>query len=341
MNELELRDPLFLLAALLGPVIIWLAVRGGGRLSYSSVQLVEGTGHSLRHRAAHLPALLLGVACALLAIAFAGPRIGDATTEVHREGIAIELAIDVSGSMDARDFVRGDMGVSRLDTVKEIVSHFIKGDEEDLGGRPDDLIGLVVFARYADAICPLTLDHLNLDHILGQVEINFDPNEQGTSVGEGLALAVERLHRHPAKSKVIILLTDGVSNMGAIAPLQAASLAAQHDIKVYAIGAGRTGLAPVPFQTPDGRTVIRRARVELDEKSLQEIASRTGGRYFHAASSEGLTEVYEEIDALERTEITEVRYLQYSEHFDTWVMASLGCVAAAGLLASSVLRRYP
>ena len=340
MTGWELRDPLFLLVGLLAPVIGWLAMRGGGRLAYSSLQLVESTGRSLRHRIAHLPAWLTGIACLLLAIAFAGPRIGDATTEVHREGIAIEIAIDVSGSMDARDFVRADVGVSRLDTVKAIVSRFVKGDG-DLTGRPDDLIGLVVFARFADAICPLTLDHLNLDHILDQVEINFDPDEQGTSVGEGLALAVERLHRHPAKSKVIILLTDGVNNTGAIDPLQAASLAARHDIKVYAIGAGRTGLAPVPFRTPNGRSVIRRARVELDEKTLQEIASRTGGRYFHAASAEGLEAVYQEIDALERTQITEVRYLQYSEHYDRWVLASLGVLAVAGLLAGSVLRRFP
>ncbi|MCP4040307.1 MAG: VWA domain-containing protein, partial [bacterium] len=213
--------------------------------------------------------------------------------------------------------------------------------DDDLGGRPDDLVGVVVFALYADAICPLTLDHLNLDHILGQVEINPDPKEQGTSVGEGLALAVERLHRHRAKSKVIILLTDGVSNSGAIDPLQAAALAAQHDIKVYAIGAGRTGLAPVPVKMPDGRTVVRRARVELDEKTLQEIAQRTGGRYFHAASSEGLEEVYREIDELERTQITEVRYLQYSEHYDRWVVASLGCIGVAALLGNTVLRRFP
>ncbi len=340
MTGFELRDPLFLLVGLLAPLVVWLAVRGGGRLAYSSLQLIESTGRSLRHRMAHLPALLSGIACALLAVAFAGPRIGDATTEVHREGIAIEIAIDVSGSMDARGFVSGDMGISRLDAVKGIVSRFVTGDD-DLGGRPDDLVGLVVFALYADAICPLTLDHLNLDHILGQVEINPDPNEQGTSVGEGLALAVERLHRHRAKSKVIILLTDGVSNSGAIDPLQAAALAAQHDIKVYAIGAGRTGLAPVPVKMPDGRTVVRRARVELDEKTLQEIAQRTGGRYFHAASSEGLEEVYREIDELERTQITEVRYLQYSEHYDRWVVASLGCIGVAALLGNTVLRRFP
>jgi Ca-activated chloride channel family protein len=340
MNQWELRDPLFLLVGLLAPVVIWLAVRGGGRLLYSSIALFDQTGSSLRLRLAQLPAVLLGLACVLLAVAFAGPRVGDATTEVHREGIAIQMAIDVSGSMDARDFVSGNMGISRLDTVKEIVSRFVVG-EGDLPGRPDDLIGLVVFARYADAICPLTLDHLNLDHILGDVEINQDPNEQGTSVGEGLALAVERLHRHPAKSKVIILLTDGVSNQGSIDPLQAATLAAEHDIRVYAIGAGRTGLAPVPVRMSDGRTVLRRVRVELDEKTLQEIAARTGGRYFHAAGAKGLEEVYREIDELERTEITEIRYLQYSEHYDVWVAGSLLCVGLAALLGSSVLRRFP
>lgn len=340
MNQWELRDPLFLLVGLLAPVVIWLAVRGGGRLLYSSIALFDQTGSSLRLRLAQLPAWLLGLACVLLAVAFAGPRVGDSTTEVHREGIAIQMAIDVSGSMDARDFVSGNMGISRLDTVKEIVSRFVVG-EGDLPGRPDDLIGLVVFARYADAICPLTLDHLNLDHILGDVEINQDPDEQGTSVGEGLALAVERLHRHPAKSKVIILLTDGVSNQGSIGPLQAATLAAEHDIRVYAIGAGRTGLAPVPVRMSDGRTVLRRVRVELDEKTLQEIAARTGGRYFHAAGAKGLEEVYREIDELERTEITEIRYLQYSEHYDVLVAGSLLCVGLAALLGSSVLRRFP
>lgn len=340
MNQWELRDPFFLLAGLLAPIVIWLTLRGGGRLSYSSIALLDQTGSSLRLRLARLPALLLGLACVLLAVAFAGPRIGDATSELHREGIAIQMAIDVSGSMDARDFVSGNMGISRLDTVKEIVSRFVVG-KGGLPGRPDDLIGLVVFARYADAVCPLTLDHLNLDQILGDVEINRDPDEQGTSVGEGLALAVERLHRHPAKSKVIILLTDGVSNQGSIDPLQAATLAAEQDIRVYAIGAGRTGLAPVPVRMSDGRTVLRRVRVELDEKTLQEIAARTGGRYFHAASSKGLEEVYREIDELERTEISEIRYLQYSEHYDVWVAGSLLCVALAALLGSSILRRFP
>jgi len=340
MNQWELRDPIFLLVTVLAPLVIWLNWRGGGRLTFSSLRLVAETSASLRARLSFAPSLLLGLAIVLLGVAFAGPRVGDATTEVHREGIAIMLAVDVSGSMDARDFVRGNMGVSRLDTVKEIMSRFVTGDD-DLSGRPDDLVGLVVFARYADAICPLTLDHLNLDSILSDVQINQDPTEQGTAVGEGLALAVERLHSHPAKSKIIILLTDGVNNQGSIDPLQAASLAAAHDIRVYAIGAGRTGQAPMPMRTTDGRTVLRRVHVELDEETLQEIAARSGGRYFHAASSDGLQAVYEEIDRLERTQITEVRYLQYSEHFDVWVAGSLACIGLAALLGSTLLRRFP
>lgn len=340
MSDLELRDPLFLLVGLLAPLIVWLALRSSGRLTYSSLSLVDRAGTSLRARLARLPAMLLGLAWILLSIALAGPRTGDSTSEVHREGIAINLVVDVSGSMDARDFVRGNMGVSRLDIVKEIVDQFVVGDD-DLSGRPDDLLGLVVFARYADAICPLTLDHLSLSEILKQVEINRDPNEQGTAVGEGLALAVERLRQHPAKSKVVILLTDGVSNVGSIDPQQAAVLAADNDIRVYAIGAGRTGLAPVPVQTRDGRTVLRKVQVELDEKTLQKIAARTGGRYFHAANAKALRGVYEEIDRLERSEIIEIRYLQFTEHYTRWVEASLGCVGLSLLLAGTVLRRFP
>jgi len=340
VSQFELRDPLFLLVGLLAPLVVWLGLRGGARLTYSSLSLFAEAHSTWRARLAPAPALLLGVAFALLAVAFAGPRTGDSTSEVHREGIAIGLVVDVSGSMDARDFVRGNMGVSRLDIVKEIVARFVTGDG-DLSGRPDDLIGLVIFARYADAICPLTLDHLNLAEIVGQIEINMSPDEQGTAVGEGLALAVERLRRQEAESKVVILLTDGVSNSGEIDPQQAAALAAAHDIRVYAIGAGRTGLAPVPVRTRDGREVLRRVQVELDEKTLQEIAARTGGRYFHAANAKALEQVYEEIDRLERSEITEVRYLQYTEHYGDWVKASLVCVVLAGVLGGTLLRRYP
>lgn len=340
MLEWEFRDPLFLLAALLAPLIYLLMRSDRSAVIYSSLDVPARAPTSLRARLASAPALLFAFAGLFLAVALAGPRTGDSTTEVVREGIAIGLVVDRSGSMDARDFVEGDTGVSRLHAVKRIVRDFVVGGGE-LAGRPDDLIGLVAFAGYADAFCPLTLDHPNLIAILDQIEINADPREAGTSIGEGLALAVERLRRHPTRSKVIILLTDGVNNAGDIAPLQAAELAAQHDIRVYAIGAGRSGLAPVPVRMRDGRTRLQRVRVELDEQTLRGIAERTDGRYFHADTVEVLESVYAEIDRLERSEISEVRYLQYTEHYQGLTLAALACLALAGVSGGTLLRRLP
>jgi Ca-activated chloride channel family protein len=168
-----------------------------------------------------------------------------------------------------------------------------------------------------------------------------DRREDGTAVGEGLALAVERLRSQDAKSKVAILLTDGVNNAGDIDPLQAADLAAQHGIKVYAIGAGTTGYAPVPVQGMGGRVVLQRAYVEIDEKTLAAVAERSGGRYFHATDAEGLAEVVEEIDRLERSEITEVRYLEYEQHYAAFVSAALVLVGTSALLSGTLLRRLP
>jgi Ca-activated chloride channel family protein len=333
---LELRDPIFLLLAVLAVPVYLLAARLPATITYSSLALVDRATPSLRVRLSFLPAALLAGAVGCLAIAMAGPRTGDASSKVHREGIAIAMVVDRSGSMQARDFVRGDSSASRLDVVKVVFRDFVSDP-----ARSDDLIGLVSFARFADGVCPLTNDHGNLLAILEQQEIVTDRAEDGTAVGEGLALAVERLRTQDVRSKVAILLTDGVSNAGDVTPIQAADLAMQHGIKVYTIGAGQTGWAPVPVKTPRGDVVLRRAYVEMDEATLREIAERSGGRYFHAASADGLEEVYREIDNLERTEITEVRYLQYSEHYDVWVAGSLSCIGLAALLGGSVLRRFP
>jgi len=255
----ELRDPLFLALALLAPLLYWLAARPPAALTYSSLQLVDRGPRTWRTRLAGLPALLLAAAVLMLAVALAGPRSGDASTRVRREGIAIAIAVDRSGSMRARDFVRDDTSVSRLDVVKSVFRRFVS-DAGGRSGRPNDLVGLVAFARYADGLCPLTLDHGNLVSILDEVDLPTDPEEDGTAVGEGLALAVERLRRHET-SRVAILLTDGVSNAGDIDPLQAAELAAQHGVKVYAIGAGWSDYAPVPVELPDVRAVLKRAYV--------------------------------------------------------------------------------
>jgi Ca-activated chloride channel family protein len=336
----ELRNPLFLIAGLVAPVIYALANRLPASVTYSSLNLADAAPRSPRVRLSALPALMLALAAVCLAIAMAGPRTGDATNKTRREGIAIMLVVDRSGSMDARDFVEGDYSVSRLDAVKDALREFVLGGDSG-AGRPDDLIGVVAFGTYADGIAPLTLDHGNLMAIVEDLEIARERTESATAIGEGLALAVERLRTHPARSKVIVLLTDGVNNAGEIEPLQAAELAASLGIKVYTVGAGSTGIAPMPARALDGRTVLRPSRVEIDETTLARLAERTGGRYFNAKSAEGLIETYAEIDQLERTEITEVRYLQYREHYSTFVLAALVLITLAVLAASTVLRRLP
>ena len=340
MTDLEWRDPLFLIAGLLAPIVTILAARMPSTLTYSSFSVLGGTPRSLRVRLAKLPALLMGLATLALAVALAGPRTGDATTKTQRQGIAIALVVDRSSSMNARDLTN-DTDINRLDVVKDVIRSFaIGGDDNE--GRPDDLIGLVAFARFADGLCPLTLDHGNLLAIGDDVELaQRGSKEDGTALGEGLALAVERLRDHPAKSKVVILLTDGVNNAGDVDPLQAAELAAVHEIKVYSIGAGTNGFAPFPFTDRFGRESITTVPVVIDEETLRKIARRTGGRYYRATDADGLLDAYREIDALERTEITELRYLQYTEHYATAVIIALSLMALSGIIAGTLLRRLP
>ncbi|MFP6656147.1 MAG: VWA domain-containing protein [Myxococcota bacterium] len=340
-SHFEFSDPLFLFFALFAPLVFVQASRMPSVLRYSSLRLVESRKRSLRVRLAWLPAGLLSLATLLLAIALAGPRTGNAVSEVKREGIAIAMVVDRSGSMQARDFVRGDTSTSRLDVVKTIFQDFVTGTGNFSVGRGDDLIGLITFARYADGLCPLTLDHGSLLTILDGIETPVDQREDGTAIGEGLALAVERLRRQEAASKIVILLTDGVNNAGEIEPLQAADLAAQYGIKVYTIGAGSTGYAPFPVTRADGRIVLRRVAVEIDEVTLQRIAQRSGGRYFHATDEAGLREIIEEIGRLERSEISEVRYLEYEVHFAPVVAFALASVLLAAFLSSTWLRRLP
>jgi len=352
MPDWDFRDPWFLLVALLAPIVYHLlAGRRPGSIVYSALSLVDKAPGTWRSRLANLPALLIALAVVAMAVALAGPRTPDDETRVRREGIAVVMVVDRSGSMDARDLVKDDLEVNRLNVVKRMFKQFVLGDDVEKKdrwsanagrGRPDDVIGLVGFARYADGLCPLTLDHGNLVSVVNDLKIASERSEDGTAMGEGLALAVERLRRYPAHSKIAILLTDGVNNAGDISPEQAAELAAAYDVKVYCIGAGTNGLAAMPVTNPfTGQRVYQPMRVEIDEQSLKMIAEKTGGRYFRATDVDALADIYRQIDSLERTEITEVRYLQYREHYADWVWASLGCIAASGLLGGSLLRRLP
>ena len=340
LASVELREPWFLTLALLAPVMYRFAVRLPANLTYSSLVLPNQGPGSIRTRLTPVPAWLLSLSVVCLSIAMSGPRSGDSTSVVKREGIAIMLVVDRSGSMDARDFVEGDYSVSRLDAVKGVLKGFIAGGDSG-DGRPNDLLGVVAFGTYADGICPLTLDHGSLMAILDDLSVARSREESQTAVGEGLALAVERLREYPAKSKVVILLTDGVNNAGNISPQQASELARAQGVKVYTVGAGSTGVAPMPVRRESGRVVLRPVAVEIDERSLKSIAERTGARYFNARDARGLAETYRAIDALERSELTEIRYLQYEEHYAQLVFAALALIAAATLVAGTYLRRLP
>lgn len=342
MFDIELMNPWFLLLLFLLPVLARLLNRPAAAVTYSSVALVSHLPKSLRQRISKLPLILLLLAFTSLIIALARPRSPISETRVSRDGIAIMMVVDRSSSMNARDLVEDDLGVNRLDVVKDVFVDFVLGDPDSkTSGRPDDLVGLVTFAGYADSVCPLTLDHGNLANIASELQIVDQRTEDGTAIGDGLGLAVERLRRSTAKSRVVILLTDGVNNAGVIPPERAAELAAEYDVKVYCIGAGTKGLAPVPVQDMFGRTQLMQQQADIDEETLKKIASQTGGEYFRAQNRAGLLEIYGEIDNLERTEVAEVRYLRYTEHFPAVVALTLGLMSLAALTSSTVFRRLP
>ncbi len=343
MGDIEFRDPAFLLLGLLVPFAYWLASRTPALIRYSSLSIPDAAPRSLRVRLTRLPAVLMALAVLLFSVAIAGPRTPDAETKVSRQGIAIMMVVDHSGSMQARDLVKDDYSIDRLTVVKDVFRQFVLGDGQQAGdGRPDDTIGLIAFAGYADSLCPLTLDHGNLTTMAEDLEIVSTREEDGTAIGDGLALAVERLRQSKAKSKVAILLTDGVNNAGVIDPEQAAEVAAASGVKVYCIGAGTQGSAPFPTVNPfSGRTELRLVDVELDEETLKMIAETTSGRYFRATDREALARVYAEIDDLERTKVTEFRYLQYHEHYRSFLLAGLLLIGIAATSQASLFRTLP
>ncbi|GAB5406165.1 MAG: VWA domain-containing protein [Aureliella sp.] len=339
-GTIELRNPEFLLLLLLLPLGWWLMRRPRATVAYSSVALLAGGPTSIRQRLCQLPTWFSLLALAMLIIALARPRTPNRDTRISREGIAIMMMVDRSGSMNARDLVPDDLSKNRLDVVKDMFVKFVLGDDAT-SGRPDDLVGLISFAGFADSICPLTLDHPNLASIANQLEIVTQRSEDGTAIGDALGLAVERLRRSKAKSRIAILLTDGVNTAGVIAPEKAADLAEEFDIKVYCIGAGTNGTAPMPINGMFGRIELINQPVVIDEDLLKSIADRTGGQYFRAEDAKSLEAIYEEINELERTEVSELRYLLYTEHFQQFVLWAAGFLALATVLRATILRRLP
>ncbi len=274
------------------------------------------------------------LAVALLMIAMARPQTGRTQTQVRTEGIDIVLVLDTSGSMRALD-LDADRRISRrrnrLEVVKDVVETFVEQ-------RDNDQIGLVVFGTEAFTQCPLTLDHGIVATFLDRLEIGMAGND--TAVGSALGTAVKRLRDSDAESKVIILLTDGRSNAGSLSPRKAAEVAATFDVKIYTIGAGTRGQAPVIVDTLFGQRVAYED-VEIDEQTLGEIAERTGGRYFRAEDEDALEEIYREIDELEKTEITMSSYMEYNERFRWFVIPALALLLLEVVLLGTRFRKLP
>jgi Ca-activated chloride channel homolog len=289
--------------------------------------------HALWRKAARLlcPALFL-VGMALTIVALARPQTVFSRVRHATDAIAIEMAVDISGSMQALDFSTQDTLRSRLDVVKETFAAFVKE-------RPDDLIGLVTFGGYAATRTPLTLDHDALQLTLKAVEIPknvYDSNgrilnteELMTAIGDGLATATARVQPSEVKSKIVVLLTDGESNTGMIKPDEAAKAAKALGIRVYTIGVGTTGRAPFIARDMFGRNVIQYAEVAIDEDLLRSVAKTTGGRYFNVRDPKGLKQALADINRLERTKVDRQVYEQYSELFPYWLVPGAALIVLA------------
>jgi Ca-activated chloride channel family protein len=276
--------------------------------------------------------VLRAIALGLLALALSRPQAGSASTRVHREGVDVVLAVDVSGSMLAEDFMLEGKRANRLDVVKAAVREFV-------AARPEDRVGLVLFAARPYTQCPLTLDHGWLLQNLERARIGMI--EDGTAIGSALATAVDRLRASRAKGRFVVLLTDGQQNAGRITPRTAAEAAAALGVRVYTVGAGTRGVAPYPAQDPFGNRIYRPMRVDIDEGALRQIATTTGGRYFRATDTTKLREVYAEIDRSEKTPFEAPQYLDFEELYPWLVWPALGLVLLEIGLGETVLRKLP
>ena len=325
---MHFASPYYLwLLTLLVPMIgyyVWRTLQGGASIQISSV---AGVVRAPRYYLRHLPFALRAAAFALLVVALARPQDVEQNVRTNTEGIDIMLAIDVSGSMLARDFKP-----DRITAAKEVAGSFI-------ADRYGDRIGLVAFAGEAFTQSPLTTDQSTLQTLLARIRSGLI--EDGTAIGNGLATAINRLRESDAKSKVIILLTDGVNNQGQIAPMTAAEIAKAQGIRVYTIGVGTEGMAPYPAIDMFGNLTFVNQKVEIDEKVLKAISDMTGGRYFRATDKEKLKAVYDEINQLEKSKIEVMKHISYHELFLTWALAALGLLFAEFLLSNLVLKRIP
>ena len=329
---MHFASPYYLwLLVLIVPMIgyyVWRTLQGGAAIQISSIRGVTDAPRTVRYYLRHLPFALRTAAFALLVVALARPQDVEQNTSTNTEGIDIMLAIDVSASMLARDFQP-----DRITAAKEVAGSFI-------ADRYGDRIGLVAFAAEAFTQSPLTTDQSTLQTLLSRIRSGLI-DDSGTAIGNGLATAINRLRESDAKSKVVILLTDGVNNRGEITPLTAAEIARAQNIRVYTIGVGTRGMAPYPAVDMFGNITYVKQKVEIDEKTLTAMAEMTGGKYFRATDNAKLKAIYDEINQLEKSKVEVFEHISYHELFLHWVLAAIGLLALEFLLSNLVLKRIP
>lgn len=330
---LRFEDPWVLILLIAIPFMLFYGWRslGSGRIRFSSLDILKQLKrpYSLLLRKGLIVIRCLAVCFFVLALARL--QSGIKSTEISTEGVDIMLCLDTSGSMKALDFKDEGKRTDRLQVVKKVVSEFIRG-------RKNDRIGMVVFGEEAFTQCPLTLDYGVLLSLLDSVEIGMAGDS--TAIGSATAICVKRLKDLKSKSKVIILLTDGRNNAGAISPLTAAEIAATYNIKTYTIGVGTEGEAPFLVDSFFGKQYVYQ-RVDLDEDTLQKIAQKTGGRYFRATNTEALEKIYKQIDEMEKTEIKIKEYMEYEELFMYFLIPGLCFLLLEVVLANTRLRKIP
>jgi Ca-activated chloride channel family protein len=330
INGITFHNPEFLYLLLGLPLLAgwrwWRHKQTVAKISIPNMDMFEATKRSLRQRLMFFPFALRLLILTLLIVALARPQSSLRGKQENIEGIDIMLALDISGSMLAEDFLP-----NRMEASKSVAADFVRS-------RPNDRMGIVVFAGESFTQCPLTIDH---NILLSQIDaIKTGMIQDGTAIGDGLATAINRLKNSTAISKTIILLTDGVNNMGSIAPMTAAEIASVFGIRVYTIGVGTHGMAPVPIQTPFGKQ-YRNEEVHLDEPMLMEMAEITGGTYFRATNKDKLKTIFEDIDKMEKTKIEVLNYERKYEEFKFLLWLALGLFLLEILLSYSILKSIP
>jgi Ca-activated chloride channel family protein len=362
---MQLYSAWALLLLLLIPVLGWLMLRRKrtAAVTFSSLGAIQNCPVSWRVKLRPVLVAARLICIALLLIAFARPRKGTVLSEISTEGVAIEIVVDHSGSMGQEMDYQGEK-LNRLETLKKVLADFIIGGKGGLAGRGGDLLGLITFARYPDTVCPLVMSHNVLLEFLRNTDIVRLRNEDGTAIGDALALSAARLQKaeeeiqlrnrklnkagissanekpdFKIKSKAIILLTDGQNNAGQYSPMQAAELAKKWGIKIYTVGIG-SGQAFTTIQTMMG-TFKMPVQDDLDEPLLKALAETTGGFYGRAGDGEALRKIMEKIDKLEKTEVKQIQFTQYAEKFGPWALTAMGILLFEILAGCTIFRKIP